>query len=262
MKETFKIFKYSIADITRSKWLMAYGLFFLIFGFMLFYLDKDFGKVLISVSNIIIYVTPLIATVYTTIYYYNSQHFIELLLTMPIKRKSIISGMYFGIAFALSLGLVLGINIPILFNLAYVDDIISLLFLNLSGIGLTFIFTGLSLFIVLKIDNRIIGFGLGIILWLFASVLYDALLLSVIIMFKDYPLDKAILIATIINPVDLARVTVILNFESAAVLGYTGIVFRSYFSSATGLAISGLCMLLWVIIPIFLTKYIFRRKDF
>ncbi len=241
---------------------MSYSLFFLVFGMILFYLDKDFGKVLISISNIIIYVTPLIATVYTTIYYYNSQHFIELLLTMPLNRKSIISGMYFGIALALSLGLVVGVNIPVLFNLAHVDDFASLLFLNLSGIGLTFIFTGLSLFIVLKNDNRIIGFGLGIILWLFASVLYDALLLAAIIMFKDYPLDRAILFATVINPVDLARVTVILNFESAAVLGYTGIVFRNYFSSPVGLAISGLCMLLWVIIPLFLTKYIFKRKDF
>lgn len=262
MKEIYKIFKYSIADITRSRWLLAYLLFYLAFGLILFYLDKDFGKVLISISNIIIYITPLVSIVYTTIYYYNSQHFIELLLTMPIQRKSIIYGIYFGISMALSLGLIVGINIPILLNLQYVDSISSLILLNMSGIALTFIFTGISLLIVLKNENRIIGFGLGIVLWLFASVLYDALILSMIIMLKDYPLDNMILITTIINPVDLARVSVILNFESAAVLGYTGLVFRNYFSTSLGLIISIALMFIWTASPILFTKRIFTKKDF
>ena len=94
-----KILKYSLFDLTRSRWTYGYFLFYLVFTFGLLYFSNDLSKAIISMMNIILVLNPLIATLFGALYFYNSREFAELLLALPLKRSSIFIGKYFGTFF-------------------------------------------------------------------------------------------------------------------------------------------------------------------
>ena len=84
-----KIIKYVITDILRNKIVLVYTLFLLAASFSVFSLEDNSSKGLLSLLNIILIVVPLVSIIFSTIYMYNSAEFIELLLSQPLKRRSI-----------------------------------------------------------------------------------------------------------------------------------------------------------------------------
>jgi Cu-processing system permease protein len=213
--------------------------------------------------NVIILLVPLIGTIFGVMYYYSSKEFTELLLAQPIKRSSIFLGQYLGVAISLSLSLVLGLGIPFvvygLFESAIIWDFFSLL---TTGVFLTFIFTALAFNIALSNENKIKGFSYAILLWLFLAVIYDGLFLLLLMYFQDYPLDKFSLIATMFNPIDLSRILILLQLDIAALLGYTGAVFKQFFGTSLGFFIAMTMLFLWVVLPVARMLYVAKRKDF
>lgn len=259
----FKILKYGFFDLMRSRWSYIYFLFYLVLGFILLFLNQDVAKAVITLLNIIVVLTPLIGTLFGVMYYYNSREFIELLLSQPIKRKNIFLGQYLGISISLSLSLVIGLGIPFLayglFRSTEIFNFISLLFI---GTILTFTFVAMAYILALLFEDKIKGFGLAIISWLFFAVIYDGIFLILMLVFDDYPLDKFALFATIFNPIDLSRILIILKLDISALLGYTGAVFQNFFGTWFGMVISITLLLLWILFPVLAIKYISKRKDF
>ncbi|MBT8280711.1 MAG: ABC transporter permease [Muriicola sp.] len=258
-----KILKYSFYDLIRSRWSYIYFLFYLLLGFVLFFLNNDVSKAVITLMNIIIVLVPLIGTIFGVMYYYNSREFTELLLAQPIKRSSIFLGQYLGVASSLSLSLVLGLGIPfVLYGLFRSDAIFDFSLLLVTGAFLTLIFTALSFNIALSNENKIKGFGYAVLLWLFMAVIYDGLFLITLILFEEYPLDTFSLVATMFNPIDLSRTLILLKLDISALLGYTGAIFKQFFGTNAGFIISLLMLVLWTLLPIWRLVYKAKRKDF
>ncbi len=198
-----KILKYSFYDLMRSRWSYVYFFFYLVLGFVLLFLNNDVSKAIITLMNIVIVLTPLIATIFGVMYYYNSREFTELLLAQPLKRKQIFIGQYLGVAISLSLSLVLGLGMPfIAYGLFQSSAIFDFILLIVVGAFLNFIFVALSYNIALSNENRIKGFGYAILMWLFLAVIYDGIFLVSLVVFNDYPLDKVALLATMLNPIE------------------------------------------------------------
>jgi Cu-processing system permease protein len=65
----------------------------------------------------------------------------------------------------------------------------------------------------------------------------------------------------LLNPVDLARVVMLMHFDSSALMGYTGAVFQRFFSG-TGAFVAGFALLGWIALPTLAGARAFRRKDF
>jgi Cu-processing system permease protein len=259
----FKILKYSFFDLMRSRWSYIYFLFYLALGFILLFLNQDVSKAVITLLNIIIVLTPLIGTLFGVMYFYNSKEFTELLLAQPIKRSNIFLGQYLGISLSLSISLVVGLGIPFFtYGLFQSAEIFNFLSLLLIGAMLSFIFVALAFNLALFFDDKIKGFGLAIITWLFFAVIYDGLFLIIMLVFDDYPLDKFALAATIFNPIDLSRILIILKLDISALLGYTGAVFQDFFGTSFGMFFSIVLLSFWVILPLFLIVIKSKRKDF
>lgn len=258
-----KILKYSFFDLMRSRWSYIYFLFYLLLGFVLFFLNNDVSKAVITLLNIIIVLTPLIGTIFGVMYYYSSREFTELLLSQPIKRSTIFIGQYLGVALSLSLSLVIGLGIPFVaygvMRSAGIWDFTSLL---ITGSFLTFIFVALAYNIALSFDDKIKGFGFAILLWLFMAVIYDGIIMILMVSFQDYPLDKFALGAMMFNPIDLSRVLILLKLDISALLGYTGAVFQKFFGTSLGMMISMGVLSLWVLLPLARIKSISKNKDF
>ncbi len=258
-----KILKYSFYDLMRSRWSYIYFLFYLLLGGVLLFLNNDLSKAVITLMNVIIILVPLIGTIFGVMYYYNSKEFTELLLAQPIKRSYIFLGQYLGVAFSLSMSLILGLGLPFIFygifKSAAIWDFAMLL---VTGAFLTFIFTALAFNIALSNENKIKGFGYAILLWLFLAVIYDGIFLMFLVMFDEYPLDKFSLIASMFNPIDLSRILILLKLDISALLGYTGAVFQKFFGTSQGLIISVFVLSLWALISTYNIFRISRKKDF
>lgn len=263
MKVLLKIIRYQIHDISRSMWLFIYTLFFLLSSYGLTAFSSDAPKILVSLMNITIIIIPLVSIIFGTIYYYNNKDYIILMLSQPIKRNVLFFGLYLGLIIPLALSFLTGTLIPLLFSGIdpgnYLDVLV---YLIVSGIFQTSIFVSIAFLISSLFENRMLGLGLSIFMWLCFAILYDALLLFIIQQYNDYPLERILVGLSLFNPIDLSRILIILKLDEAALMGYTGAVFQKFFNTNFGIVISILSLIVWNIIPLIIGNSKFSKKDF
>ena len=109
-----KIIKYVIIDILRNKIMLAYTAFLLLITLGIFNLEDNSAKGLLSLLNIILIIVPLVSLLFSAIYVYNSSEFLELLVSQPLKRKTIWLSLFTGLATSMALAFFIGAGIPIL----------------------------------------------------------------------------------------------------------------------------------------------------
>src|SRR5690606_728773 len=106
-----KISKYVFYDILRNKVMLAYALFLFVVSMSLFQMEENSAKAMLSLLNIVLIVVPLVSMVFSTIHWYNSYEFVELMLTQPIGRKKVLMSEYMGIGTSLVTAFLLGVGV-------------------------------------------------------------------------------------------------------------------------------------------------------
>jgi len=91
---------------------------------------------------------------------------------------------------------------------------------------------------------------------------YDALMLFFVVAAQAYPIDRAMIGLSVLNPIDLSRILVLMQLDTAALMGYTGAVFRTFLGTALGTTLSIAALLTWIAVPVVLGLRTFRRKNF
>jgi Cu-processing system permease protein len=253
----FRIVKYVLFDILQNRIVIGYTLFLLAVSMGLFGLSDDPTKGLISLLNIVLIVTPLVSAVFATIHFYNSYEFIELLAAQPVRRSVIVWSQFLGLVLALEAAVWVGIGIPIAIYTPSATGLVLLV----AAAGLTVVFIALALLASVCTRDKAKGIGLALLLWFYFTLLYDALILFIMFSFADYPLEKATLVMAALNPIDLARVIVLLHMDISALMGYTGALLREWLGSSAGIAMAVGILLLWATIPMLVAVRVFRKKD-
>lgn len=253
----FRIVKYVVSDILRSRIALAYTLFLLLASFGLFNFGGDSGKGLVSLLSIVLMIVPLMSLVFSTVHFYNSYEFIELLASQPLKRDTILLGEYLGVAGALGVAFLLGVGVPV----AIYDGSITGLTLVAVGLLLTFVFAALAFLGAVCTRDKARGIGVALLLWFFFTLIYDGLVLFALFTFQDYPLERATIAMVALNPIDLARVVVLLQMDISALMGITGAVLKEFLGSTLGTVSAIIVLLLWIALPLTLTMRVFRKKD-
>lgn len=262
MELIYKIIKFELHNAFRSKWILIYSAFFLLTSFLLLNFGEDNSKAILSLMNIVLIVIPLVSIIFGTIYVYNSNDYIQMVLCQPINRKSLFIGLYLGNSIPLAAGFLFGTLLGFILNGYANFSFENFTLLLMVGVALTFIFTAISFLIGIKFSDKSRGLGFAILIWLLLSVAYDGIVLFVIYYFRDYPIENIVLIISLINPIDLGRIMFILNFDISALMGYTGALFNKFFGSVLGIIISFSLMFLWLIIPTLWGLKSFKKKDF
>ena len=252
-----KISKYVLYDILRGKVIIAYILFLLVVSITLFQLEDDSSKAIMSLLNVVLMVLPLVSMVFSTIHYYNSYEFIELMLAQPISRSAIIISEFAGTTLSLSTAYLIGVGIPVML---YRFDATGI-GLIMAGILLTVIFCSLAFLASVKSRDKARGIGAALLIWFYFALIYDGLVLAIIFTFSDYPLEKLTLLLTSLNPVDLARIFIMLKMDISALMGYTGATYKEFFGSSSGTLYTLFILLLWIAVPLFFAVRAFKRKD-
>jgi Cu-processing system permease protein len=263
MSTILKIVRYELENVVRNRWVIAYGVFFLAITDILLRLGGSTPRALLSLLNVVVLLIPLVTIVFGTIYWHGAREFTELLLAQPVERRSLFHGLFAGLVVPLSAAFVAGVTIPLALHRAITADTLQLLAMMLvAGVALTGVFGALAVLIGGLVDDRLKALGVALGIWLLMSVVYDGIVLAVAVAFSDYPLERPMLAFTFANPVDLARVMLVLRFDISALMGYTGAVFHRALGGALGsmAALGGLA--LWTLVPGLFALRAFKHKDY
>ena len=148
-----KIIKYVMTDILRNRIILVYTIFLLVTSFSVFSLEDSDSKGLLSLLNIILLIVPLVSIVFSTIYVYNSAEFIELLVSQPLKRKSIWLSLFTGLAGSLSIAFLIGTGIPVLI---YQFNVVGYMMVG-AGILLSIIFVAIAMLAAVQTRDKAKG---------------------------------------------------------------------------------------------------------
>jgi Cu-processing system permease protein len=129
------------------------------------------------------------------------------------------------------------------------------------GLFLTIIFVSIAMFAAGIIRDKAKGIGLSILLWLYFSLIFDAMVLFLLFQFQDYPLERVMVFFSFLNPIDLGRIQILLQMDISALMGYTGAIFREFFGNSFGIVISFLGLFVWIVFPLLISLRKFKRKD-
>lgn len=252
-----KLTRYVLYDILRNKVVIAYTLFLFLISFSLFQLEENNSKAMLSLLNIVLIVVPLIGMIFTTIHYYNSYEFIELLLAQPLSRRRILISEYAGVALSLLSAFFLGVGIPVLL-FAFDATGLALLF---TGGASTLVFISIAFLASVKSRDKARGIGISLLLWFYFALIYDGLVLLILFSFSEYPMEKFTLLLSALNPIDLGRIFITLQMDISALMGYTGALYKDFFGSSRGLLFTTSIMFLWAFLPLWWAISSFKKKD-
>ncbi len=246
-----------LADIVRNKIVLAYTLFLAVFAWSIFSLEDSSNKGVLTLLNIMLLAVPLVSVLFSTIYIYNRSEFIELLLSQPIPRSRIWISLFAGLCISLVGAYILAAALPLLL---FVNTDLALLLLGVGSV-VTMVFVSIAFFAATTSRDKAKGIGIAVLLWLYFALLFDGLVLFLLFQFSEYPIEKMMVWLSASSPLDLARILVLLRLDNAALLGYTGAIFKASFGSDGGLVLAFVCLGLWVAVPFFISLKIFQHKD-
>ena len=252
-----KLSRYVLYDIVRSKVVLGYTLFLFIVSFGLFQIEENNSKAILSLLNIVLIVVPLISMIFTTIHYYNSYEFIELMLSQPLSRTRILLSEYSGVALSLLSAFFIGVGIPVIL-FSFDETGLALLF---TGSALTLVFASIAFLASVKARDKARGIGSALLLWFYFTLIYDGLVLLILFSFSDYPMEKFTLFLSALNPIDLGRIFIMLKMDVSALMGYTGALYKDFFGSGAGVLFTIGIMLVWIVVPLWWAVRAFKHKD-
>jgi Cu-processing system permease protein len=252
-----KMIKYVVLDILRNRIVLAYTLFLLVISLSVFNLEDNPAKGMLSLLNVILIIVPLISIIFSTIYVYNATEFIELLVSQPVKRTGLLLSIFTGLSVSLLLAFFVGAGLPVLI---YSPSGAGLMLIAV-GLILTLVFVALAVLASVITRDKAKGIGVSMLLWFYFALIYDGIILFLLFQLSDYPMEKATIGLSSLNPIDLGRILILLKLDIAAMMGYTGAVFKDFFGGLWGALYALLMMLLWVLFPAWLAVRKFNRKD-
>ena len=252
-----KIIKFVTLDIIKNKIVLLYTVLLSVFSWSSFSLEDSSTKGILTLLSIVLLTVPLVSVLFSTIYIYRSFEFIELLVSQPIKRSKIWISLFLGLSFSFVCAFLIGTGLPLLY---YSPNDVGFIMIALGCI-ISVIFVSIAFLSAILTRDKAKGIGVSILLWLYFALLFDGVVLFLLFQFSDYPIEKPMVAILATNPIDLARILIILKLDASAMLGYTGAIFKDFFGTWVGMFLSFLLLLLWVILPFYTSLVKFRNKD-
>ncbi|SDC06197.1 ABC transporter permease subunit [Niabella drilacis] len=252
-----RILKYVTLDILKNRIVIIYAVVLALFSWSAFGLEDNTSKGLLTVLNLLLLTVPLVSVLFSTIYVYNNNEFIELLVSHPVRRSMIWKALFAGLSLSMTAAFILGAGLPLLL---FADPATALIMIA-AGVLLSVIFIAIAFLSSIVTRDKAKGIGIAIMLWLYFALLFDGLVLFLYFQFADYPIEKPVVLLSALSPVDLCRILILLRLDVSAMMGYTGAIFKNFFGNGWGLILSFSLLLLWIWVPFRVSLQKFKKKD-
>jgi len=225
---------------------------------------QNFTRTTASLLNLVLYLVPLVSLIMATLSFSGEKGTTELLFSQPISRGDILTGKLAGL-FACTAGATcIGFGLAGVVIAARAGSEGSLHYAAFVGLALllALVFLSLGSMIAILSANRVKAVGTALFLWFFFVVFYDLLAIGATFLFKERTANLFIFFSLFGNPVDLVRVTSLINLGGTTVFGAAGAALLKFMRGATLsnlLMITGLVA--WAALPLWISTRHFYRQD-
>lgn len=258
-----ELVKAEIKNLLKSKLVFTAPVLFFLCIEMLIRFASDINQVLLTLLSISLYLLPLLALVRGMNGFYSTKGYISLLLTNPVSRSEVYLSKIFTYAILVSLFFLLGTLPSFLFRFPILGtEIYKLFYVVVASMNVVVFFSCLSVVIGLLVNDKFQGIIVCFSIWFFYAFLFDFILLSIIVYFRDYEIQKFLLAMIFLNPIDLSRIQTLFLLNNPVLLGYTGGLFKNFFQSGYSVALCFIANTIWIVLLVYMGKYLFKKKDF
>jgi Cu-processing system permease protein len=258
----------------RGRWMLGFGILFaaLVSGVSYYGLTflgyeakfQDFYRTTVTMLNLVLIIVPVVALVAGGQSLCGDPGYFEVLASQPLGRADILLGKVLGLFGSLAVMTVLGFGLGgLIIALQTQSGGIWKYFVFVTvSLTLGLVFVSLAALLAIMAHRRPMAIVTGLILWLFFLFIYDLIVLS-----ASYYIDEAYLRTMLYfslfgNPIDLARVVVLMSVGGETALGAAGAGLLRMFGGGVTSAISAAGLfILWILAPLTAAALIFRRQD-
>lgn len=264
------IAKKELTDKLRTRWVIVIAVAFSLFTLLIAYFGSapsgiaGFRRIeatVASLTSLVTYFIPILALTLGggIIIDEKERGTLDLFLSSPISFSDFIAGKYSGLLISLAISTLGGFGLAgfALVLKAGLGASKSYILFIFNSLLFGLIFLSLSFLISVFFEERSKVIAFTIFIWLFLSVLYDLGLLGLLILTKG-ELSTAIFTALLLlNPVDIYRIMNFLSIgEFKVFIGLASVEFPAFLKMPVLILIS----ILWVIIPLTFSHYLFKRR--
>jgi Cu-processing system permease protein len=263
-----------IRDGLRNRWLAASVLLLAALALSLAFLGTApagavkasmLSATVASLTSLTVYLLPLVALMlsFDALVGEFERGTMLLLLTYPVARWQVVLGKFIAHLFILIVALTLGYGSSGLLIAVMgggdAEGWRAFAVLIGSSVLLGAVFVALGYLISIAVAERATAAGLAIALWLLLVVVYDLLLLGLLLADSGQSIGEASFSALLLfNPTDSYRLVNLTAFEGVRqAAGLAGVGLKAGADTASSLAI----MVIWAVLPLSATVFLFQRRE-
>jgi len=270
MKQILTVANKEFHDGLRNRWLVSITLIFALLSIGLTYFGAaasgevgmtSLSTTVASLASLAVFLIPLIALLLSYDSFVGEQESgtLLLLLTYPLSKSQLLLGKFIGqggiIALATLLGF--GASAALLYFQSGDSEIISSFALFIvSAILLGLSFTAIAYLISLSVSEKSKAAGFALITWFLFALAFDLALLALLVGIEDGISQQGLTQLMMLNPTDIFRLVNLAGLDSSDVNGALSVAINA------SLPQSQLILMLaaWVVLPLTLAIFIFRKK--
>ncbi len=258
MDKLWVVLKYELSHILRSRWLLWVFLFLFALSFLIQAQVEDSQKSLLSMSGILLLFLPLMALLFSSLFWYQQESFTQIVLSMRFRRWQLLWGRWSALVLSMGGTSLIAIALPLVFRHNFQWQWFVFL---IASFMLMMSMVSVSILIAMNFSDRLKGVSLSFAFWIYMAFLFDALLYYFISEFYSYPLEIPLVFLCALNPVTLVRLFLLMLFDSYALLGMTGLVIKNWVVGVRGMCFVFVTLFLWSLLPMLIATYRFEKKD-
>jgi Cu-processing system permease protein len=266
------IIRKELRDALHNRWLIGYAVLLAVLGFVAALMGvrsaaglglQMFGRTTATLTNLCLLLAPLTALSMgsASIAGERDRGTLEHLLAQPLERSELLLGKYLGLLTSLCLATLVGFFPAGLMVAISAGGVALAHYLIFPLLAILLIAAMLALGMLISVRSRggVQAQGRAILLWFLFVLLYDLLLMGTLV--TAGLSGGALAILLLINPVDAARVLVVLALEpDLYLLGPAGALLVGHLSRWGTAAVLVASMLVWTVVPLLLALLSFRIR--
>lgn len=225
---------------------------------------QGFTRTTASLLNLVLYLVPLVALVMATMSFSGERGASELLFSQPVSRRDVLVGKLVGLFLCIAGATCMGFGSAGAVIAARVGSDGSgryVIFVALALL-LALVFLSVGAMIAILFDDKTRALGAALFLWFFFVIFYDLLVIGMTFLFKERTANVFIFLSLFGNPVDMVRVSSLMNLGGATVFGAAGASLMKFLGGPTS---SNLLLLTalgtWALGPLLVANRRLRARD-
>lgn len=225
---------------------------------------QDFRRTSASMVNLVAYLVPLFALLMGVFSLISNREYLELMVTQPVSRARILLGKFLGLLAAILAATVAGFGIPGMISSATVGSSGAAKYLAVVGYSflLAASFVSIAILIAVILRRRLAALGTALGIWFFFVMFYDLIIMAMTLYLNDSTLQNVLVFGLLGNPVDMMRVMSLVTVGGNSMFGPAGATLVTTIGNTNTLVMLFLgVLILWIIIPLAISIYLFKRQN-